>query len=52
MLVRFVWMDPSHANKTDLMMSICKAQRVNFIPGMKEVCIKKPLYTLTYADVC
>ncbi len=43
---RFVWMDPSHANKLDLMTSICKCQRVNFVPGMKEMCNKKPLYRL------
>lgn len=43
---RFVWMDPSHANRKDLLTSICKSQRVNFLPGMKEMCNKKPLYRL------
>jgi hypothetical protein len=42
---RFVWMDPSHA-KLDLLSNICKSQRVNFIPGMREMCNKKPLYRL------
>lgn len=42
---RFVWMDPSHA-KLELLSIICKSQRVNFIPGMKEMCNKKPLYRL------
>ena len=37
-------MDPSHANKLHLLTDICKRQRVNFLPGMKDVCNKKPLY--------
>ena len=41
---RFVWMDPSHANRLGLLTTVCKSQRVNFLPGMKEMCNKKPLY--------
>ena len=41
---RFVWMDPWHANRLGLLTTVCKTQRVNFLPGMKEMCNKKPLY--------
>ncbi|EKX45686.1 hypothetical protein GUITHDRAFT_58134, partial [Guillardia theta CCMP2712] len=43
---RFIWLDPSHGSRADLLARACRKQRVNFLPGMKEMCNKRPLYRL------